>query len=292
VGKQQKLKDGRKHIARRLEVLKRIDLPYPYDLAKMPAGEALVSIYAEAAGRISECMADAVTPHSLKQAVHAALLYLDELLHQVPTTVEFADIGWQTVACRAGCNHCCTIRVTTTGPIVLALASHLKKRLTPEQFASLLERLRAHSEQGLALAPIEQVLKGRMCPLNVDGLCVGYEYRPNTCRSYHSMSVAQCEADRADPFAENVVYQDPQRMGMNALVSRALTACTCGFGLNDDELELVPALLISLTEDSVAERYISGEPVFASAHSPEVIGAQLRDLSKRGVRLLPQVPSR
>lgn len=288
MGKQQKLKDQRKTTMRRNALLDKIGLPFPSELAAHPAADVLIGIYAEAAGRYTEPLAASMSPHGLRRAAHAALLYLDELLRKIPTTVNFAGEGRLTIDCRSGCNYCCTIRVTTSGPFVLALAHYLKKKLSPEQMTALLTRMEVHVADGLRLNPLEQILKSRMCPLNVDGLCIGYEYRPFGCRTYHSFDVRQCRADMEAEVKDVMVPQDPERLAMQSLVVKPISECTKKLGINDDELEFVPALLIALRDPDAADRYMRGEPVFATAHRPDVVQAQVRDMEKRGLTFLPQ----
>ena len=288
MGKKRHQADALKKIERTVGILKRIGKTYPHDLEEHPGADDLIEAHMTAAGRFVEPIANGVTAKGLREGVHASLLFLDQLLDQMPATIAFADIGTASVACHRGCHHCCHIRVTTKGPVVLALAFYLRKKLSSEQIAQLVSRLRGHVSDGLAMTPLEQVLKGRVCPLNVDGVCIGYEYRPYACRTHHSFDVSRCQAARQGDEADVRVPQDPNRHALQALVSRPVNECTRLLGLNTDELEFIPALLIALTDEGAAEKYIAGEPVFAPAHRPDVLEAQQGEIRRLGLIPIPQ----
>lgn len=288
MGKQQKLKEERKSIERRAAMLKRINLPFPKDLAQHPQGRQMIDMYTDIAGVFVDSLTDGITPIGLRQSVRATHQYLDNLLDRIPRTVNFSNEGLSTIDCRAGCNYCCTLRVTTNAPSILALAHYLQKNLGPDELAVLLQKIEAHCAVGLLLEPLDQVLMRRMCPLNEDGVCAAYQGRPMGCRYYHSFDVGKCREDMESATREVMVPMDPERRFVRDMVARAFSATIEALGLDDTELEFIPALRIALTESNVAERYLRGEPVFASAHRPEVIEAQARDMASRGLIPLPQ----
>jgi hypothetical protein len=270
MGKQQKVKNERKASLSRLEAFERIKLPFPQELADDPQVSVILGLYSEAAGRFLDPLVDNMTPVGLRQGTHASLKYLDELLQLLPEAMELPGEGYRQMACTAGCNYCCSHSVTTWAPSVIALAHYLKKKLDPEAMAMLLERMRVHIEVGLSMTPLEQAFRRRMCPLNVDGRCIGYEYRPFPCRGYHSFDVKTCKANMETEAADGYVPHDPRRTARETLMTEATSAVTVALGLNDNELELVPALWVALTEENVAERYLVGEDVFAGAYRPEI----------------------
>jgi uncharacterized protein len=289
VGKQQKIKSAKKNVFNRLEAFEKIGLPVPTELAAHAQAEFLLDFYGAAAGRFLEPIFDEVTPIGLRQGTHESLKFLDTYLAVLPTSATIPGLGFRTIACSPGCNYCCTHPVTTSAPIVIALAFYLRKKLSEEEISGLLERIEAHVGAGNRMTPLEQSFRRRMCPLNVEGRCIGYEYRPFSCRGYNSYDAAQCKSNMESEAIDGTVPHDEDRTAREALVTAATGAVTEAVGLNDDELEFVPALLIALTEDNVAERYIAGERVFAKAHRPEVAAAESDYFARRGLSELPQV---
>jgi uncharacterized protein len=287
VGKQQKIKSAKKNVFNRLEAFEKIGLPVPPQLAQHAQAEFLLDFYGAAAGRFLEPIVDEITPVGLRQGTHASLQFLDTYLAVLPTSATIPGLGFRTIACSPGCNYCCTHPVTTSAPIVIALAFYLRKKL--EEITALLGRIDSHVEAGNQMTPLEQSFRRRMCPLNVEGRCIGYEYRPFSCRGYNSYDVAQCKANMESEAMDATVPHDEDRTAREALVTAATGAVTEALGLNDDELEFIPALLIALTEENVAERYIQGENVFAKAHRPEIAAAESDYYARRGLSELPQV---
>jgi len=196
---------------------------------------------------------------------------------------ELNKIPSKRVACKPGCNYCCTIRVTCSAGQVLVLAKYLKRTLSPEALEALLARIAEYEAETATLTPLQQVLRVTMCPLNVDGLCIGYPARPISCSGYHSFDVEKCREDYADPNAEVTVPQDPQRWAYRSMHIEALSAGMEALGLDSTELELIPALRIALLDDEAGTKYMNGEPVFAEADMPEVKEEQSRDLDRRGM---------
>ncbi|MDR3689698.1 MAG: hypothetical protein P4L46_10000 [Fimbriimonas sp.] len=290
MGKKKTKPDPEKAVARTVDRLKKIGFTYPYDLEDRPGADDLIAAYMTAAGKFVEPLAEGMSAHGLRQGVHDTLLFLDQLLASMASTIDFADIGKATIACRKGCSHCCHIRVTTKAPVVLALAFYLRKRLSVDELDLLLKRIERHVAEGLKMSPVEQVLQGRMCPLNVDGACIGYEYRPHACRTHHSFDVTRCQAAEAGIERDVRVPQDINRYSVQALVVRPVTECMKRLGLNDDDLEFIPALQIALTQPDAIERYLSGDPIFAPAHRPEVLEAQDQQIIRLGLSRTPKPP--
>ncbi len=121
------------------------------------------------------------------------------------------------IACRKGCRHCCTTRVTVTtleGRAILgALAPGERKRLQERlQAAAGLPRLRPGiTLNGLAelwAAGLEEPSPAEeppsaACPLLVEDLCSIYALRPFHCRCL--VSAETCTAEAAAQMGEEVL---------------------------------------------------------------------------------------
>ncbi len=283
MGKQSQSKKQRQADQRAQQSLSRIQLPFPEDLADESGGGTLVDMYLRAAAAFIEPTGDKPTEGSLREGMRRLLQQLDEYLELLPTSLRLAEGVRRHLACKKGCNWCCTIRVSCTAPTILLLADYLRRTLDEPGMAALLGRLQAHEAQTVTLTPLEVVLKARMCPLNVEGLCIGYPARPMTCRTYHSYSVQACIEDATEYGKQPMVPMDSVRMMMRTPVTRALDACLDAYGLDSRELELVPALKIALTEPDAGARYAAGDDVFGPANRPDVREAQEKDMADRGL---------
>jgi Fe-S-cluster containining protein len=98
------------------------------------------------------------------------------------------------VACRAGCDHCCYQAVSVTLPEALAIMRHLQATLRDEELAPLASRLAEARERTRGLTPDERFSLAHPCPfLSVaDGRCTIYEVRPLTCRGMNSLDAGEC----------------------------------------------------------------------------------------------------
>ena len=158
--------------------------------------------------------------------------------------------------CRAGCAHCCSLRVEATAPEVFRIARKL--RVQPEaELAALVERLRLRVLAARSGLPGTRRLD---CTFLASGaLCSIYEQRPAACRKAHSLSVAACEAHAA---------AIPQNLSL-VLDAEALMVGTAeayrDVHLAASAHELLEAILLALSDATAEARWAAGVDVFASA---------------------------
>lgn len=143
-----------------------------------------------------------------------------ELLHhQVDIGVEVrARVAAQAghdIACKPGCNACCSELIMVSLPEAVAVARWLADH--PEEREAFLgaygqwrqrmgqapERLLAAiargDEDGYMRLYVAQFLKGVPCAFNRDGLCSIYPVRPVVCRVAHALDTAEhCRGDSPD----------------------------------------------------------------------------------------------
>jgi Fe-S-cluster containining protein len=170
------------------------------------------------------------------------------------------------VACEAGCDFCCHLRVMATAPEVFALLDYLRKTLETSEFEAFVERVES-TDAALRALSSDKILRTNLaCPALVDGRCSGYAARPLNCRSYHSLSREACETSfnhpedldqghpEIRPLAE--VHQGGQA-GYTASLERA--------GYDARQYELASALAEALRDPSgTRERLEQGQAVFES----------------------------
>lgn len=171
------------------------------------------------------------------------------------------------LACRPGCNHCCTTPVSLIAPEAAAIAAHLATDLKPEQTAALAARIGEHRRARRA-DPHGPV----MCPLNVDGNCIVYAARPLNCRKWHSFDEPACRRGFLANERTALIPRGAVRADASGLVWQSAVAAFTALGLTVRELDLIPALEIALSEEHIAARVLADEAVFAAAHraSPDV----------------------
>ena len=133
-------------------------------------------------------LALAQTPEEFHHAWRGTLAAYDALNEQT-----IAQTGAR-LACRAGCSLCCSLRVEVYAHEVFLIADFVLAHFSPEELASLKDRLTAHADKILLLTPFEHATSNNPCPLlRPDGCCSVYAVRPQNCRRHHSLDFAACQ---------------------------------------------------------------------------------------------------
>lgn len=211
---------------------------------------------------------------SLREGTRNMVRSFEYLQNQLPQKLKNTTGGEPIpLACEMGCNHCCSLRVSVLAPEVLVLAHYLKKKLGATELEALLNRMDDFESRVSKLSPLEQAFRSVLCPLNVEGQCIGYANRPSTCTAYHSFDLSKCIERRENPRADSAVLQDPMRLTLRTLHKDATLAAMSALGLDATELEFVPALRVALSDSEAGTKYLKGERVFAAADAPEVRNA-------------------
>ncbi len=167
------------------------------------------------------------------------------------------------VACRAGCDFCCHLRVMATPAEVFALLDYLESTLDADALAAFRQRVQA-TDQALRELPADRVLKTNLpCPALVDGCCSGYAGRPLNCRSYHSLSREACEESFNHP--EDLERGHPQLTGVaevHAGGQAGFLAALEQSGLDQRQYELASALCEAIDDPAARQRFRAGERAF------------------------------
>lgn len=156
--------------------------------------------------------------------------------------------------CKAGCSHCCTLRIETVAPEIFLLARHLKRQ-PADAVSALIEKLDGHSERARNVRMEDFFLP---CPLLVNDKCSVYDLRPTMCRKYFSMDVEECKKPSGSipEDGEMVMKASAMTYGFLEAYERAK--------FSRESHELGQALLIALTDSSAEDRWFRGEVVFPS----------------------------
>ena len=199
--------------------------------------------------------------------------------HDLPTTarvatnaIAFAErlvarfAADEHVACRAGCMWCCTLsQIAASPPEVIRIAQHLRATRTPDQLDALAARLRQREGRLAAMSPERRGRARLPCALLVDNRCSVYEIRPLACRGVTSSSADACEASYNSGWLRKIP-NGGRHLGITVDVREGVGDGLAAAGLDGADLDLTIALRIVLETPDVAERWLAGEPVFASAH--------------------------
>jgi Fe-S-cluster containining protein len=170
----------------------------------------------------------------------------------------------QAIACRAGCAWCCSLFVSATAPEIIQIADYLRTTRPADQLAALHERL-VERELLLAGKTAEQRSAARLpCVLLVDQQCSVYPVRPLACGSWTSTNAQRCEESWRRNWAETITANQMQ-LWLYGGVRLGLREGLDAYGLESEQLDLTTALRIALDTPDAAERWLAGEPIFASA---------------------------
>ncbi|HYQ04667.1 MAG TPA: YkgJ family cysteine cluster protein [Polyangiaceae bacterium] len=200
-----------------------------------------------------------------RSAMVATSRLADALLARAPTG---------SVACRAGCDHCCHQPVGLTPPEALTIAAHLRQTLTPEALATVAARLARRVEETRGLSSAERFSPEHPCPFLNHGQCTIYEVRPLACRGMNSLDAEECRTRLRDPEARAAFlargsggrsFMEPIR-AFHAISAGLQLSLSELYGLDMRPLELTLALdlLLNGAESSAAE-WLSGKQPFESA---------------------------
>jgi hypothetical protein len=167
------------------------------------------------------------------------------------------------VACRAGCNFCCHLRVMVLPHEAIALFRYLGSRVPPEQARIVRERVRKNAEEIRNRGP---ALTGIPCAFLLEGRCTAYEARPGACSGYHSLSKERCQAayESADHSADAIPMLNALRF-VAATLDEGVANALAAKGLSADRIELHTALAALMKNPGLIERWRSGRALSASS---------------------------
>jgi Fe-S-cluster containining protein len=207
-----------------------------------------------------------------------------------------------TVACKAGCDHCCHQSVGVTTAEALAILDHLQQTLSPEQLTARTKRATTAHERTRGLSAQERYSPEHPCPFLDAGHCSIYEVRPLSCRGMNSLDAAECEDNLRDPQsrAQFVARGGGGRAFMEPI--RAFHAISAGLQLSLSELyhldmrplDLTAAIAALLTgnKSSIEQWLTGGSPFEAARGGDSSTSNQAHDLSGAIVTNLNNPPRR
>lgn len=167
-----------------------------------------------------------------------------------------------TVACRAGCAHCCSVPVDVQAHEVFYAAEYIQVNFSPAALAEVIERTAAHRTLASGLSGDERDQLRQPCVLLREGCCSIYEGRPEACRAHHTNNATVCAAHASDPRVDLAkVYIPALRSRMFAVMlgmDEALEAA----GFDDRAYDFGSALHEALTNSLCQVLWLRRKPAF------------------------------
>jgi Fe-S-cluster containining protein len=169
------------------------------------------------------------------------------------------------IACAAGCNFCCHLRVGVFAHEAIALLHYLRTTLPRDEASAIEKRILENARRIDDLTVAEHYAARIRCAFLVDGRCAAYDVRPSACARYHSMSRARCEyaydhpQDMGTPSNSRPALEELQALG--AAVVAATGAALEHAGLSATTAELHQLLRTMIENPSVLDRWRAGEAV-------------------------------
>ena len=175
------------------------------------------------------------------------------------------------VECAAGCAFCCHQNITVSAPEAVTIVQFLRAQ------ARDVPDFAAHATAIGGLDFVGRYAKGLPCAFLTDQRCGIYDDRPEPCRSYLSLSRAQCE--RYVEVSTNgglTILRDPHTLHPFLVAGADWALVQAGFQMVSMELT---ALLAQATRPGVCERWVAQEAAFTTAPNDDYL-ARLEHVAK------------
>lgn len=167
----------------------------------------------------------------------------------------------RTMACGAGCPHCCVLNVAVLLPEAMVIAEWMRERMSQPELEVMEKRLALHRCWTRWMDDDERITKHMTCPfLDEEGSCIIHPVRPLACRGVASLDSNSCRE------ALSPVVTDEARLVVADLLRRAAfdTAFTAlaralkSHGLDDRSIELGAGVMAFLENPRRREEFLSG----------------------------------
>ena len=167
------------------------------------------------------------------------------------------------IACKAGCNFCCHMKVTASPIEILTLGLNLDAKLSPGDAKEIKERIKINADKTKALTAHEHANANIPCALlDRDGKCSMYEYRPMNCRRWLSFSKEACETAFKTSMGKGRVPIDGNAFIVGLGIGDGLEEGLKEARLDFESYELHTGLLRFLETSDAEAKWLRGEPVF------------------------------
>lgn len=168
------------------------------------------------------------------------------------------------IACRAGCGTCCVVNVSVLLPEAVAIAAHVQREFSGEEFTRTKGRIEELYAGSRWLDDEERLFLRRPCAfLDDGGSCAIYPVRPLLCRSVTSTDPEDClQAIALPALGESIPVL------MNLFQKALMDATFEGFGsaleeagLDSRGVRLTEAVRALLEKPELAEEFGEGRRI-------------------------------
>ena len=198
-------------------------------------------------------------PPQMMIALRWGMEELEQALADAPARVRAS------VACRAGCAHCCSVPVDVHAHEVFFAADHIQVNFSPAALTALLKRLKAHRRRTAAFPAGARDTSRQPCALLADGSCSIYAGRPEACRSHHTSDAAVCASHQADPTVNLTKVYIPALRARMFAVMLGLDEAIEAAGYDDRSYDFGSALHEALTDSLCLMRWMRRQPAFSDS---------------------------
>ncbi len=224
-------------------------------------------LHAKTVAAMSARLESVRDPASMFTALRSGMQELDRTFAETPAKVK------ATVACRAGCDFCCSVPVHVQAHEVFLAAEHILINFSPAELAGVIERPTKHRARLAGLYSDERGRLRHPCALLRDGCCSIYDDRPEACRSHHTNNAETCRADLTEPdVAIEKAYIPALRSRMYA-VMLGLDAAIEAAGFDDRAYDFGSALHEALTNSLCQVLWMRQKPAFPDSCLAEPLTA-------------------
>ena len=202
-----------------------------------------------------------LTTESLKRSsdVDSCVTLASKIDERIEATLSQANSLDTPIACKAGCNFCCHLRVMIRPHEAIALFRYLRSQVPDEKARAIVAKLLANADRIGSMTETEHMSARIPCAFLVDGCCSAYSTRPGICAAHHSLDRKGCEDSYNDPtdLSDRIPMLGRVRHihgAMEAGISRALK----GLNLEGESVELHTAVAALLRDPSLIARWRKG----------------------------------
>jgi len=167
--------------------------------------------------------------------------------------------------CKAGCAHCCHLRVGVSIPELLVIFYELQAQATPEGLDYFKDRIMETLARGNTLTERFWHESQTACPfLNNEGHCLIYAVRPFSCRAYHSTDEAVCSQGYEEK-REVQVPCFPLYRACTDMYSSVFIRVLADKGFASYQVGFVKGLALLFNDDRIPDQWLGKADVFSSA---------------------------
>jgi len=188
----------------------------------------------------------------------ATMSFLYEYTDHVLKELCNSKFNKQTLACKAGCAHCCHLDVYCPAQVILYIADYIREQFSEDQIHSLLEKLDSYT----AIKATIGDGKNPPCPfLNTDKQCEIYAARPITCRAFTSPDVNMCRKfiEIRSPEIKSIP-QHSLIYRVHEMATTALQAAALRSNRDKAQVRFIPALAQALRNANLEDDWKAGKP--------------------------------